>query len=111
MDLSALVTIDCDVVQPEIKPLDRLKLAVLRVRLKQKRTKMTRRNSIISELQALSEGLLLSEGKDEEIIEVPEAEFAALCLEVFQQSQILAKGIEDLQQTAKRHSLSRKSQS
>jgi hypothetical protein len=44
------------------------------------------------------------------MIEVPEAEFAALCLQVFQQSQMLAKGIEDLQQTAKRHSLSRKSQ-
>jgi hypothetical protein len=70
---------------------------------------MTRRSSILSELQSLSEGLM-SEGKDEEMIEVPEAEFAALCLQVFQQSQMLAKGIEDLQQTAKRHSLSRKSQ-
>ena len=70
---------------------------------------MTRRSSLLSELQTLSEGLV-SGRKDEEVIEVPEAEFAALCLQVFQQSQMLAKGIEDLQQTAKRHSLSRKSQ-
>lgn len=100
-DWSALKTPDCDLIQPQMKPLDRLRLAVLKVRLKQKRAKTTRRASVLRELQVLSEALV-SEAKDEEVIEVPEAEFTAACLQVFQQSQTLSKAIEDLQQAAKR---------
>jgi len=100
VDLSTLKTPDCDLIQPEISPLDRLRLAVLKVRLKQKRAKTTRRASVLRDLQALTEGLV--ETNDEEMIEVPEAEFTAACLQVFQQSQVLAKGVEDLQRVAKR---------